>query len=105
VTNAALWVTVLVTSIVSFALKFAGQSMPQQLLERPRVKRMSILMPIALLVALSAVLTFGFERSLVIDARAAGVLFAIVALLFRAPFLLVVIGAAATASVTRMLAG
>ncbi len=104
-TSAALWVTVLVTSVVSFALKFAGHSMPQRLLERPRVKRVSILMPIALLVALAAVLTFGFERSLVVDARVAGVLFAIGALLLRAPFLLVVIGAAATAAVTRMLAG
>jgi len=105
VTSTALWVTVLVTSAVSFALKFAGHSLPQRLLEKPRVKRVSILIPIALLVALSAVLTFGYERSLVVDARAAGVLFAIAALLLRAPFLVVVIGAAATASLVRMLAG
>jgi hypothetical protein len=100
-----LWVAVLITSVISFALKFAGHSLPQRLFETPRVKRASILIPIALLVALSAVLTFGFERSLVIDARAAGVLFAIGALLLRAPFLVVVIGAAATASLVRMLAG
>jgi len=104
-TSTALWVAILVTSVVSFALKFAGHSLPQRLLEMPRVKRVSILMPIALLVALSTVLTFGYERSLVLDARVAGVLFAIAALLLRAPFLVVVIGAAATASLVRMLAG
>jgi hypothetical protein len=106
VSNTTLWVVILITSAGAFAFKLLGQSLPQQLLERPRTERLAFLIPIALLAALTAVLTFvGEGRTLVLDARAAGVASAVVLLLLRAPFLVVVAGAAVTAAVLRGIFG
>jgi hypothetical protein len=56
-----------------------------------------------MLSALVAVQTFGDGQSLVIDARVAGVAVAVVALLLRAPFLVVVLAAAISAALLRAL--
>jgi hypothetical protein len=58
-------------------------------------------MPVALLAALVAVQTFATGQSLVVDARVAGLAVAIVALLLRAPFLVVVVVAAVSAALLR----
>ena len=50
-----------------------------------------------------AVQSFGHGQGLSLDARAAGLGFAVVALLLRAPFLVVVVGAAAVAAGLRAL--
>jgi uncharacterized membrane protein len=76
---------------------------PERFLERPLVREISDALPIALLMALVAVQTFAVGQNLVIDARVAGLGAAVVALLLRAPFLVVVIVAAATAAVFRHL--
>jgi len=57
----------------------------------------------ALLAALVVVETFGKGRSLTLDARAAGVAFAAVALARRAPVIVAVVGAAAVTALTRAL--
>jgi hypothetical protein len=105
VSAALIWVTVLVNSAGSFGLKLAGQSLPQWIQQIPRVNRMVLLLPLALLTALTTVLTFGDGRGLTLDARAAGMVFAVVALVVRAPFLVVVVGAAATAALVRFAVG
>jgi len=106
VNNTTLWIVILVTSAGAFAFKLLGQSLPPRLLERPRTERLAFLIPIALLTALTAVLTFAGEgRTLVVDARAAGVAAAVVLLLLRAPFLVVVAGAAVTAALLRGVLG
>lgn len=56
----------------------------------PVVRRPAALLPIALPAALTALQTFGDGRALELDARAAGLAAAGVALVLRAPFLLVV---------------
>ena len=66
---------------------------------------MAALLPVALLSALAAVQTFAVGTRLVVDARLAGVAAAVLALLFRAPFLVVVFVAAATAAAVRALQG
>jgi hypothetical protein len=104
-TTTSLWITVLITSIGSFVLKLAGQSLPERVLQVPRVRRLALLMPIALLTALTTYLTFGDGRALTIDARVVGVVFAVGALLARAPFIVVVVGAAAAAAAARLVAG
>ena len=98
------WAAVLATSVGCYLLKLAGLSLPQRHLDSPRVRAVAALMPVALLAALAAVQTFGSGTTLVLDARAAGVAFALVALLLRAPFLVVVVGAAAVAAGLRALA-
>ena len=62
---------------------------------------MAVLLPIALLAALTAVQVFGHGKGLSLDPRAAGLGFAAVALVLRAPFLVVVIGAALVAALLR----
>lgn len=96
------WTAVLVACAGCYLLKLAGLSVPPAVLERPVVARVAALMPVALLSALVAVQTLGGDRGLVVDARLAGLAFAVVALLLRAPFLVVVIGAAVVAAVLRL---
>lgn len=98
-----IWAAVLATSVGSYLLKLGGLSVPGHVLERPLVRRIAILMPIALLVALAAVQTFASGMSVVLDARAAGLAFAVVALMLRANFLIVIFGAAAVAAGVRAL--
>lgn len=93
-----MWAWVLIACAGAFALKLAGYLVPQELLDKPRIRHISMLMPIALLSALVAIQTFASDQSLVLDARAAGLAAAIVALILRAPFIVVVLVAAATAA-------
>ena len=99
-----IWVAVLVMAAGCYALKLTGLVVPKGVLSNPRVRRFAELVPIALLAALVAVQTFAVGQSLSIDpARLAGLGAAVVALLLRAPFLVVVIVAAGTAAVLRAL--
>lgn len=100
-----LWWAIVAVAVGGYALKASGYFVPQRVLERPRVTRIALLTPVALLAALTAVQVFGDGRALVLDARAAGLLFALGALLLRAPFLVVVVGAAAVAALVRLIAG
>jgi uncharacterized membrane protein len=72
----------------------AGRALP------PALARFAELVPAALLAALVATQTFASGDTLVLDARAAGVGVAAIAVALRAPFALVVLlGAAVTALV------
>lgn len=100
-----IWAGVLVASAACYGLKFAGVSLPQAWLQSPRLQRTVPLIPVALLAALVATQTFATGRHLVLDVRAAALAVAAVAVLFRAPFLVVVAAAAATAALLRLLLG
>jgi len=97
----ATWLAVLGTAALCFALKLAGWLVPPRALEDPRVRRATVLLPVALLAGLVVVQVFAARRTLVLDARAAGLAAGALALLLRAPFLVVVVVAAATAAVLR----
>ena len=96
-----IWAAVLVTSVGCYLLKLAGLSVPERVLASPRVRSVAALLPVALLAALAAVQTFASGQHLVLDARAAGLAYAVVALVLRAPFLVVVVGAAVVAALIR----
>jgi branched-subunit amino acid transport protein len=98
-----MWAGVLVACVACYALKLAGLSLPASLLQDARVQRTVPLVPIALLAALVATQTFSTGHHLVLDMRAAALGVAIVAVLLRAPFLVVVASAAATAALLRLL--
>lgn len=98
-----IWAGVLVASAACYALKLAGLSLPQRWLQDARVQRTVPLIPVALLAALVATQTLSTGRHLVLDVRAAALGVAIVAVLVRAPFLVVVAAAAATAALLRLL--
>lgn len=99
-----IWVAVLAASVGCHLFKLAGLSMPQSILEDPRVQRVAVLLPVALLAALVATQTFTIEQHLVLDARAAALAVAACAVLARAPFLVVVALAAGTAALLRLVA-
>jgi uncharacterized membrane protein len=98
-----IWAGVLVASVGCYALKLAGLSLPQRWLQDPRVQRTVPLIPIALLAALVATQTFSTGRHLVLDVRAAALVVAVIAVILRAPFLVVVAAGAATAALLRLL--
>jgi branched-subunit amino acid transport protein len=99
------WLAIGVCAAGCYLLKLAGLSVPPRVLEHPRVERVADLLPVALLAALIGVQVFGSTRAhhLTVDARLAGLAVAAVALLLRAPFLVVVVLAAATAALLRFL--
>lgn len=97
-----IWAGVLLTAVGCYLLKLLGFAVPESVLERPAVRRTAELLPVALLAALVGVGTFLTGHRLVLDARAAGVAAAVVALLLRAPFAVVVLVAAGAAALVRL---
>jgi branched-subunit amino acid transport protein len=93
-----MWPLVLTASVGCYLLKLAGHAVPPSVLGRPRVRRIAALLPVALLAALVAVQTFGAGQALVVDARLPGVAAAAIALVLRAPFLVVVVVAGVVAA-------
>lgn len=97
-----IWLAVVGAGIGCYLLKLAGLSLPPRVMEHPVVERVADLIPVALLAALVAVQVLASEQSLVVDARLAGLATAFVLLLVRAPFLVVVFGAALVAALIRL---
>ena len=96
-----IWAAVLLASVGCFGLKLAGWSVPARWLDGERLQRAARLLPVPLLAALVVVQAFAGDGALVLDARAAGLAVGLVLVLVRAPFLLVVVAAAATAALLR----
>ncbi len=97
-----LWTVVLLAGGLSLLTKLLGYLVPQEWLQGPLISRVMKYLPIALLAALVAVQTFGGSNgSVTLDARAAGLAAAVVALCLRAPFLVVILVAGATAAILR----
>ena len=97
----AAWTAVLVVGLATVALKGAGPVLAGgRQLPRGSARVVDLLAP-ALLAALVATQAFASEESLVLDERGAGLLVAGVAILLRAPLLVIVLVAAATAATLR----
>ena len=87
----------------ALGLKYVGYLVPTRWLDGDRTTRVTSALPIALLAALVAVQTFtSTGGSLTLDARVVAVGVALVALVARAPFLVVVVLAALTAALLRL---
>ncbi len=97
------WIAVLASSLIAFAIKLSGYTVPPALLQEPRTLRVTEMLPAALLASLVVLQGFSSGQHLVLDARAAGLVVAAGALLLRAPFIVVVTLAAVTAALLRML--
>jgi branched-subunit amino acid transport protein len=97
------WAPLLVACAACYVIKLAGLSMPQRLLQDSRVQRTVPLLPVALLAGLIAINTFSSGMHLALDARAVALTVAGAAVLLRAPFLVVVVAAAAIAALVRFL--
>lgn len=97
-----MWAAILVAGVGCYLLKLAGLSLPERVLGHPTVERVADLIPVALLAALVGVQVAADGPALSLDARVLGLGFALVALLLRMPFLVVVVGAAAVAALARL---
>lgn len=97
-----LWLGVLLAGAVAYLVKLGGYLVPERLLEVPWVDRVVPLLTVALLSSLVVTQGFLSEGVPTVDARAAGIGVAVVALLLRAPFLVVVALAALTAALVRL---
>lgn len=98
-----IWPAVIIGSLGAYLLKLSGYVIPERVLDNDRLRRLTALLPVALLAALVAVQTFSTGTELQVDARIAGLAAAIIALALRAPFLVVVLLAAIAAAVLRAL--
>ena len=94
----AFWIATIGTSVVAFALKYSGHSVPERWLSHPKIQRVNALIPIALLSALVSVQSFTDKTTLVVDQRIVGLAVATTALLLKAPFPIVVISAAVSSA-------
>ncbi|MEP6479616.1 MAG: AzlD domain-containing protein [Rhodoglobus sp.] len=97
------WQIIILASIAIFALKLAGYLVPPTLLRKPRPARVANLMTVALLAALIVVQTLASGAQIVLDARVPALIVAAGLLALRMPFIVVVIAAAATAALIRLL--
>lgn len=98
-----LWIAIVVGDLAMYAIKLVGHLLPEHWLAEPRVARTAALVTVALLAALVAIQTFASGQGLTVDARLPALVVAAVALVLRAPFLLVVVLGAGTAALVRAL--
>ncbi|WP_406506217.1 AzlD domain-containing protein [Streptomyces sp. NBC_00212] len=99
------WIAIAATVVGCYLVKLIGLLVPAGALERPLVKRLAALLPVALLAALTAQQTFSTGHQVLLDARAAGLAAAAVALVLRAPFLVIVGAAVLVTAGVRALGG
>ena len=95
----ASWIVLGATSALCFVIKLLGYFIPESWLAHPRLQRINALVPIALLSALVMAEGLVTKTHVVIDHRLAGLAAALGLLIARAPFPVVVVGAAATSAV------
>jgi hypothetical protein len=97
------WPALLALGAAAYGLKAFGLLVLGPRSAGGRLLQMAGLLPAALLPALVAVNTFAGDRRLVLDARAVGLAVALVATWLRAPFVVVVVSAAAATALVRLL--
>lgn len=97
------WLAVWLCAVGLLAQKVAGAFVPQAWVSGVRVQAVLSLLPVAMLAALVLTQTVGSSDGLVLDLRLVGLGTAAVALLLRAPFLVVVMAAAVATALARLL--
>nr|WP_221443107.1 AzlD domain-containing protein [Nocardiopsis algeriensis] len=101
-----MWIALAATAAGCYLLKYAGLAAPRRLLDNPWLRRFATAVPLALLAALIAVEALRGEggQALAWDtARMGGLGAAVAALVLRAPFLVVIVTAAAVTAGLRAL--
>ena len=97
------WFAIVAAGLLAWGIKYAGHSVPESWLEKPRVHRIAGYVTIALLSALTAVQAFTTKGGIAVDSRVVALAVAAVLLWRRAPFIVVVVLASATTAVLRQL--
>ena len=97
------WQIIILASIAVLALKVVGYLVPPSLVKKPTPARIANLLTVALLSALIVVQTVGAGQGIAIDARVPALVVAAGLLALRVPFILVVLAAAVTTALIRLL--
>jgi hypothetical protein len=98
-----MWIWLLLSCLLAYAWKLLGYLVPASVLRDPRMSRIAGTMTIGLLASLTIVNTVAAGQTLALDARLGALAAAGLALVFRAPFLVVVLaGAGAAAGLRRL---
>lgn len=92
---------VVTASLIAFVLKFAGFLVPRAILEHDLFKKIIPFLPVGMLSGLIAVQVLAVKQTIVFDGRIAGIVAGTIALIFRAPFIVVVVVAAAVTAIGR----
>jgi branched chain amino acid efflux pump len=99
----SLWTLVILTIAGCYLFKLAGYLVPARVLEHPAIRRAVELLPVALLAALVVVEAIADGRHIQLDGpRLAGFAAGALAVWRRAPFLVIVVVAGATAALLRL---
>ena len=99
-----LWVAIIIAAVGCYLLKLAGVSLPESMLNHPKVQRVAGFLPIAMLAALVAVELFDGGGSYSLDwAVMAGVAAGVIALLLRRGFLVVFLIAISVTALLRLI--
>jgi hypothetical protein len=102
------WIAIIAASAAVFSWKFLGHLVPRKFLESKFLQKLAGFLTIALLAGLVGVQTFigtnsaTANQEVVFDARFAALILAMVLLKLRAPFIVIVLAAAATAALLRL---
>ena len=102
------WIAVLAASVAVFSWKFLGHLVPRKFLESKFLQELAGYLTIALLAGLVGVQSFVSinsttgQQAVVFDARFVALIVAAILLKLRAPFLVVVLAAAACAALLRL---
>ena len=98
-----LWALVIGTAVGCYLLKLLGYLVPDRVLDHPRTRRVVELLPVALLAGLVVVEAVANGRHIELDGpRLAGFAVGALAVWRRAPFLVVIVAAAVTAALLRL---
>ncbi len=87
--------------LTAYAIKLCGFFVPRRVLDSPTMSHVAATLTIALLASLVTVNAFTSGQELVIDARIGALAAATIALIFKAPYLVVVVAGALAAILLR----
>lgn len=96
------WFGILVGAAAVYSWKLIGHLVPRRILDHPRVAASANYLTIALMSALVGVQTFVSNGQVVLDARFAAVVLAVVLTALRVPFLIMVASASTLAALIRL---
>ncbi len=92
-TTTGIWMVIGVSSTAMLLMRLFGYLLPPEVISRPRILRITALIPVVLLAALVSVQTLTVDGSITLDHRVAGLIAGAIALYFKRSFLTVMASA------------
>jgi len=97
-----MWAGVLIASALVYSWKLLGPLVPEEYVRNPKIRSLAALLTVGMLAGLVGIQTFSSGDGVVFDARGIALMAAAGLFYLRVPFIIVVIAAAAVASLLRL---